>query len=262
MEVTERRPVGSNWRRSLSTRQGTLTIAVLSALIAGGILVYALKQYRQNVNSTAKPVTVLVATELIEKGTSGDAIGVEQMFKPTRMGAKQALPGALANAASLHGEVAAADIYPGEQLTAADFAAGGLVSKLAAPQRAIAVPVDTSHGLSGDIHAGDHVDAYAFFLLKNGNAEPIPELRLLAPNVVVLKTGATSGGGLGATNQTSATSNVVLEVNTYQAAELALTADAGKVWLTLRPGRGSSPNEQLVTASSILLKNPPLPIGG
>jgi Flp pilus assembly protein CpaB len=250
MELIQRRPAGTDWRRWYSSRRGTLTIAAISTLIAAGILVYALHRYRQSVNTTSKTSTVLVATQLIEQGTSGDAIGVERLLRPARVPAKQVSAGAFADPAALHGEVAATDIYPGQQLTAADFVSGGgLVSRLAATQRAISVPVDTSHGMIGDVHTGDHVDVYASFDNSNGS----PLLRLLAPNVVVLKAAKLSGGGLGANNQTTATSNVVLEVNTKQAAELAFTADNGKIWLTLRPGAGSAPGHEIVNEASILV---------
>src|SRR5437016_5857443 len=101
MELTQRQPAGSDWRKWLSTRQGTFAIAAVSALIAAGILVYALNRYRQSVNSTTKQRTVLVATQLIEKGTSGDAIGVGQFFKPRRMLTKQVSAGAFVDPATL-----------------------------------------------------------------------------------------------------------------------------------------------------------------
>jgi Flp pilus assembly protein CpaB len=260
MELIQRRPAGTDWRKWYSSRRGTLTIAAISTLIAAGILLFAMHRYRQSVSTTGKPATVLVATQLIEQGTSGDAIGVERLFKSTRILTKQVRTGAFADPAALHGEVAATDIYPGQQLTAADFVSGGgFVSRLAATQRAVAVPVDTSHGMIGEIHTGDHVDVYASFQ-TSGSGKPV--LRLLAPNVVVLKAAQVGGGGLGSNNSTTATGNVVLEVNTKQAAELAFTTDNGKVWLTLRPGQGSPPSHEIVSETSILLGSPPASLEG
>ena len=160
--------------------------------LAAAILVYALHKYRQDVRTAPASATVLVANRFIEKGTSGAAIGVGQYFKTAKISEKQVAAGALASSASLHGEVAAVDIYPGQQLTASDFVGGGLFySKLPRNLRAISVPVDTSHGMIGDIQTGDRVDVYASFAKE---LEKPRFVRLLAPNVVVLDAGHSAGG--------------------------------------------------------------------
>ena len=73
--------------------------------------------------------------------------------------------GALSSAAALDGKVATRDIYPGQQITAADFAsdADPLRGKLRGDQRAIAVPLDSAHGMIGEVRAGDEVDVLAGF---------------------------------------------------------------------------------------------------
>jgi Flp pilus assembly protein CpaB len=262
MEVTQRRPVGGDWQGWSSTRRGTLAIAALATLIAAGILVFAMNRYRQSVNATSKQVPVLVATRFIEKGTAGSAIGVGNDFKIVRLSEKQLQVGALANAAALRGEVAAQDIYPNQQLAASDFVSGGLFySKLQGDLRAVSVPVDTSHGLVGNIQTGDRADVYVSF--PESSKGPA-FLRLVAPNAFVLDAGRAAGGlnitvpGVGS----GSTSNVVLEVNAHQAAELAFSADNGKVWLVLRPAHGTSPNKEVVNELTILAENASAPGGG
>jgi Flp pilus assembly protein CpaB len=258
MEVTQRRATGSSGGSWYSTRQGTLSIALVATLIAAGILVFALHRYRKSVETSNEPGTVLVANRFIEKGTSGAAIGVGHYFRTTKMLDKQVAQGALASSAALHGEVAAVDIYPGQQLTAADFTSGGLFySKLPRNLRAVSVPVNTSHGMIGNIQTGDRVDVYASFK-REGGREAF--LRLVAPDVVVLDAGQlpSSGSIAGSANQTSQEANVVLEVDIHQAAELAFTADNGKVWLVLRPAHGTSPTGELIDEFSIQTKNPPV----
>src|SRR5436305_1868013 len=102
MELTQRQPTGGDWRRWLSTRQGTIVIALASALVAAGIIAYALSQYRHSVNASARQETVLVAAQAIEKGTSGDAIGVGQLFRATTVPANQAVAGVFSDPAVLH----------------------------------------------------------------------------------------------------------------------------------------------------------------
>jgi Flp pilus assembly protein CpaB len=260
MEVTERRPARSSAGGWSSTRRGTLAIAVMATVLAAGILVFALQRYRQSIENSGKPATVLVANRFIAKGTAGAAIGVGQYFKPTKLLDKQVATGALASSAALHGEVAAVDIYAGQQLTAADFVRGGLFySRLPRNQRAVSVPVNTSHGLIGDIKTGDRVDVYVSFP-REVNLPPY--LRLVAPNVVVLDAGTLPSSNALGGSAAMATSNVVLEVDAHQAAELAFSADNGKVWLVLRQANGTSPQTEVISEASILAGNPGVSQGG
>lgn len=260
MEVTQRRPMAKSFGGWSSSRRGTLTIAFASTALAALILVVALHKYRQSVEAKGRPATVLVASRFIEKGTSGAAIGVGQYFTTSRLPEKQVAQGALASSAALHGEVAATDIYPGQQLTAADFVGGGLFySKLPPNQRAVSVPVDAAHGMVGNIQNGDRADVFASF--PRENLRP-PFVRLLAPDVVVLDAGQRTSGGLASVGVSNDKANVVLEVNAHQAAELAFSADNGKVWLVLSPAHGSRVGKEVVSASSIYAENQPVPLGG
>jgi pilus assembly protein CpaB len=185
------------------------------------------------------------------------------MFQATQIVTKQVSAGALADVAALRGKVAAVDIYPGQQLTAADFTtSGGLPAKLAPAQRAVTVSLDSAHGMVGAVQNGDHVDVYAGFQLDNGTGRTVPALRLLIPNVQVLKAGTTSSTtGVGTGPNT--TSDVTLNVNNAQAGELAFAADNGKVWLVLRPANATSTAAPSpVTVQSLLFAIKPVPTGG
>lgn len=265
METTTRkRPSQSDWRSRVSTRQGTGAIAVATALFAAAILAVALHKYRQGVDATSRSQTVLVATRLIEKGTAGDAIGSQHLFKTTRVTAKELKSGAFVDASPLHGKVAATDIYQGEQLRASDFTAGGgVVDRLAADQRAVSVSVDAGHGLIGDIHPGDHVDVYAGFLVESGFTRPRPFMRQLFSNVLVLKTHTPPSTGLGSQNAANQISDIVLRVNNRQATQLAFSSDNGKVWLALRPGNASELSSRTVDSlESVIFGSKPIPLKG
>ena len=150
MEFTGSNYTRNDWRKMLGTRKGTIIVAAVCAVIAATILIVALNNYRDSVSSSNNQETVLVASNLIQKGTSGDAIASEQLFQPKSVAAKQVTTGAIADTAQLHGRVAVADIFPGQQLTAADFTSnGGLASQLAPTQRAMTISVDPSHGMVG-----------------------------------------------------------------------------------------------------------------
>src|SRR5438045_9795949 len=122
------------------------------------MLCNAMHVYRHHVAAENNPETVFVANTLIQKGTSGDAIAAQQLFKPSSVAGKQVASGAIADASVLRGKVATADIYPGQQLTASEFtSSAGLQAQLAPTQRAITISVDPSHGMIGQIHDGAHV---------------------------------------------------------------------------------------------------------
>jgi Flp pilus assembly protein CpaB len=219
---------------------------LICAVIAAGVIVFAINRYKQSVNTASSQATVLVATRLIQKGTTGDAVAADQLFSPTRILQKQVTTGALADTSVLHGKVATADIYPGQQLTAADFApAGGITSRLTPNERAISVPVDQPHGMVGTIAAGDHVDVYGSFQGQNASSALV---RLLASDVLVLEAPASTNGSIGGQQ----TATAVLAGPPKLDAELAYTADNGRVWLVLRPGNASPTGQSAATISSIL----------
>jgi Flp pilus assembly protein CpaB len=264
VELTAKKYTGNDWRKLLSTRRGTILVATVCALLAAGILLFAMSRYRHSVDTSGNQQTVFLATELIQKGTSGDAIASQQLFKATSVAAKQATAGTIADTAQLQGKVAIADIYPGQQLTAADFTTdGGLASRLAPNQRAVTVTVDQAHGMIGQLKTGEHVDVYAGFNLDPGNGRPVPVVRLIMTNVQVLAAGSSGGSSLGSSqNPSNAFSNVTLNVNDAQAGAVAYAADNGKVWLVLRPANATSTAPpSTIDAQSLLLGSRPINAG-
>jgi Flp pilus assembly protein CpaB len=152
------------------------------------------------------------------------------------------------------------DIYPGQQLTVADFGAttDAIGAKLAGRHRAIAVPLDPARGMVGKIEPGDRVDVFAGFNVVSGatagQGEPV--MKVIMQNALVLDAPADTGAGLGSGNQTA---NVVLRVSRDQAAEIAWAVDNGKIWLVLRPRAGAPPTRPgLVTDESLLVGVKPI----
>jgi Flp pilus assembly protein CpaB len=240
-----------------SSRGGTLAVAALAAVLAGASILVYLNRYRQSVQAEGAPVTVLVANKIIQKGTPGTAVAEQGLFRPATVRESQLRNGAFSDPASLRGQVATRDIVRGQQLTTAEFTSGGssVASTLTGAERVISVPLDSAHGLVGSIQKGDHVDVFAGFnVSSSAGGQARPMLRLVAQNIPVVSVGAASGS-LG----NNATTNVSLEVHPRQAAELAFTADNGKLWLVIRPPHGAKSSKPgIVTAQTVLLGVPPL----
>jgi pilus assembly protein CpaB len=259
----------SGLRKLLSTRKGTAIVAGVATVVAAAILLIAATQYRKSVVASGNPVTVFVASSLIQKGTAGDEIASQHLFNAEQLSAKQVSAGALADTSALTGKVAATDIQPGEQLTAADFtSSGGIMSTLAPNQRAISIPLDTSHGLTGVLSAGDRVDVYAGVDSSVdrgvGGANVGAALRLLIPDVPVLEVNQNGSNNSLSGNGVNTEADVVLKVSSSDAGALAFASDNGKVWLVLRGPNAltSKATQTEYTVNSLLLGSKPAGTGG
>ncbi len=239
----------------LSSRNGSVLAAVVTAALAGLIIMVFLNQYRDNVNKDGVPTPVLVASQLIEQGASGDTVGEEGLFKADDVPRAQLKAGAITDAAALRGKIAREDILPGQQLTAADFRPAGqsVVTKLGADERGMKIALDAAHGLIGEVRRGDRVDVLSGFLVDTAVGRPRPVLRTLMQNVLVLDAPPELKEG-GVSSNSNKPKEVTLRVNVKQAPKLAFASDNGKVWLVLRPQNGKDAETQsLVTLESLLL---------
>jgi Flp pilus assembly protein CpaB len=230
--------------RLFSSRRGTALLGLAAAVLAGVVLLVYLNSYRSSVRSSGEPVTVLVARNLIEKGTSGNDVAGKQLYQAAEIAKDEIKTGALTDASALRGTIAAADVYPGQQLTTTDFvvqASDSIPLSLTGNERGISLALDESHGLTGPLHAGDHVDVW-----RGGETAAVP-LKLLVADVTVLSAPATpTGGGAG---------NVVLQLNWWEIPRVASAFDDGGLWLILRPQSGAKPTRPPS------LRNAPLYLG-
>lgn len=197
-----------------TTRQGTILLGVIAAVIAAIALILYLNHYRNSVNAKNVPISVLVAQQLIQKGTPGDVIRTTPgLYAPTSLPKAQVKTGAVVDPATLTGQVALTDIAAGQQLSAADFgpSTNGLTDQLCASCRAVVVPLGSPQSVGGQIAAGSHVDIW---VATNGVN------RLLFQDVYVL---GASGG------------NVTLRASARQAGTLIYASQNAQIWLVLRP---------------------------
>jgi len=251
VKLSQRQLSRPNLGGLLATRAGALTLALICAVIAAGLLVVALSSYKHNVQTVAQQATVLVATAEIHKGTSGEAIAAQRLFKSTPIVSTQVAAGALSNSAVLKGSVAVSDILPGQQLTAAEFTTvAGVSGQLGPNQRAVSLTIDEAHGDTDVLQAGDSVDVYAA-LTDRGT----PVLSLLIPDALVIKPAGAAAAAAAPTSGAAPAptgASLVLAVSTAQAPALAYASDNGHLWIFLRPADAANPSPGLTTLSSIL----------
>jgi pilus assembly protein CpaB len=231
-----------------ATRRGSLFVGAAAAVLAGLILIVYLHSYRNSVNSGAAKVNVLVAKSLIQKGTPGNIIATSDQFQVAEVPKSQLQTGALTDPSALSGRIAVTDIYPNQQMTASYFAyaaPGTLQTSITGTDRAITISIDASHGMIGQIGAGDHVDIFMGFNLQGAGGNQ-PVIKLLMADVLVLKAPYSGGSGL-----------ITLRAPEYRAAQLAYAADNGRLWLVLRPASGAKTvNPGIVNAQTLLNAKP------
>lgn len=251
--------------RLLRNRGGAVIAGAVAALLAVILLILYLHSYRASVNSGKQTERVLVATKLIQRGTSGDVIAKEGLYQVATVQKDQLKLNAIGDPAVLNDRVAAADIFPGQQITQNDFTTESVQSipfEITGKQRAIAIPVDATHGLIGQIAAGNYVDIYVGVTApaattsastvtttasdgdtdENG-ASNGTIVTLLAPNVYVL---VPPGAGSG---------DAIIRIDSADAAKFAYAADNARIWLVLRPQTGATPTPPETATLGSLLAN-------
>ena len=222
------------------SRGWTLALGIAAAALAAILLIAYLVQYRSSVNDSTAPSPVLVAKNLIPKGTSGTVIAEKQLFQAATLSKDDLKVGAISDPAYLNGRVAVADIFPGQQITTADLSVGltdAVPTQLSGKQRAVAIPMTGNRGLEGYVSSGDRVDVYYETGSTGGTI-----LGLLAPNVLVLRAG--SGGA-----------PAVIKADAALAQTLALASDSGTLWFLLRPaGDAKNPPKKSISSTELLAK--------
>jgi Flp pilus assembly protein CpaB len=203
-----------------TTRQGTVLLGVIAAVIAAIALLVYLNHYRNSV--AHPPVQVLVARKTIPQGMSGDVLAKStSLYEVAQIPKGQLETGAITDASTLAGKVALADINPNSQLTESQFGpASGVVTQLSPNERAVVVSLGSPQMVGGQIGAGSRVD---FWVTANGQTAGgvnRPIAKLLFQNVLVL---GVDGG------------NVTLEASPAQAGQIIFASTNTQIWLVLRP---------------------------
>jgi len=166
-------------------------------------------------------------------------IAEKQLFQAATLSKDDLKVGAISDPAYLNGRVAVGDIFPGQQITTADLSVGltdALPTQLTGKQRAVAINVAGNRGLVGFVSSGNRVDIYYETGSTGGTI-----LGLLAPNVLVMRTPAESGGPY------------ILRADAPLAQKLALASDSGTLWFLARPaGDAKEAPKKSITSTEIL----------
>ena len=224
----------------MSSRGWAIALGIGAVVLAAILLVVYLDRYRARVGGENAPTPVLVAKQLIPTGTPGSIVATNSMYQATTLPQKEVEVGAVADPSYLAGRAAAVDIFPGQQITATDFAASDTTSvdsQITGTQRAFALSIDQVHGVLSQVQAGDSVDVYM---------SVAGVVKLFAPNVKVLTIPAIPGPSGG--------SNLVLRIETGEASKWAYAADNTQLIFVLRPVVGAKPTKPSQASSATVLR--------
>jgi pilus assembly protein CpaB len=207
-----------------------------------------------------RTVDVLVADQLIPEGTSGDQLA--DLVRTEKVPAKTAVAGRVTDLAALSGQVADADILPGEQLLTGRFVdpqsrtapdqvevPAGLqeVSVLLEPQRAV----------GGRLAAGDTVGVV--ISLEAGTTHMVLHKVLVtqvqgAPAPVdpaAQQDGADPATASSGTPLPSGSLMITFAVDAARAEAVVFGMEHGTVWLTLEPADADTGGTEVITPGNI-----------
>ena len=220
----------------MSSRSWAIAIGAAAVVLAAILLVVYLDRYRSRVAGENAPTPVLVAKQLIPAGTPGLLVAERAMYQPTTLPRKEVSIGAISDPTYLNGRAAAANILPGQQFTALDFAADpstSVKSQIVGTERALSISIDAVHGSLSQVAAGDSVDIY---IAAAG------VVKLFRPAVKVLAIPTAAGG------------NLVLKVQTKDAANFAYAADNTQFWFVVRPVVGAKKTARTTANAATVLR--------
>lgn len=215
--------------RVTTSRGGAIAAGVVVAVIAAILLIVYVTRYKSSVDSTAAAVPVLVAKNLIPKGTAGTAVATKNLYQNTTVPQDKAQPNAISDPTALTGRLAISDIYPGTQLTLDNFSAeasSAINAQLSGKERAITLAIDVVNGSLANVATGDHVDLYTQ-VTDNSKVS----IRLFRSNVLVLSAPGAAGG------------NVVLKVRSKDASNILFAATQTPLYFVIRPASAAAESE-------------------
>jgi pilus assembly protein CpaB len=211
-----------------------------------------------------RTVDVLVAEQLIPAGTSGDQLA--DLVGTEKVPAKTAVAGRVTDLSALSGQVADADILPGEQLLAARFADP---ESLTAPDQVevpaglqeVSVLLEPQRAVGGRLSAGDTIGVVVSLKLPDGNGTTHSVLHhVLVTQVQGAPTpadpnapqdGADPATASAGTPVPSSSLLITLAVDAAQAEAVVFGMEHGTVWLTLEPADAGTGGTDVITPDNI-----------
>lgn len=236
---------------------------LIVALALGGVAAVMAANYlndaRSDIEADGEPVSVLVAVEDIPRGLSSEELLARELIVLEEMPRRFVAAGAVSSERALEGQVLAAPLTAGEQVTRSRFeypSSAGLAYSIPGDYMAIAIPVDEVDGVAGLVKPGDHIALYVTF--SPGPDGEVDLTKLLISDAKVLASGGAlrsesvteeeDSGGLMSTSRSQSTSTdtaaprtLTIAVSAADAERVVFAEETGEVWCALLPATAVEP---------------------
>jgi pilus assembly protein CpaB len=234
--------------------------ALVLALVGTVVLVAYARGADQRAMAGMSTVQVLVVAQPIAVGTPATDLAALVHTEP--LPARAAVPGRVTDLAELAGQVATADLQPGEQLLASRFAppenlkAPGTVA-VPAGKAEVSVLLDPQRAVGGRLAAGDEVGVF----LSQENATHAVLHRVLvtqvqgAPAPVDSAAQADTRTASAGSPAPTASLMVTLAVTAEQAEGVVFGAEHGTLWLSLEPDGADLNGTEVITPDNVYGKD-------
>ena len=233
----------------MQSRVLAILIAVVLALVATAAMVVYVNGADRRAISGQQPVTVLVATNTINAGTSGEDAQNAKLIVPKAVPRSSVVAGAIRSATQLEERYAAVDIVKGEQLlqerwVGAEDVAGRRLLQIPDNTQALSLGLELPKQVAGFVTPGDKVGLVISFKREGQSGDSVDRTQFLLQNLQVLAVGSTalpngsSQGGGGRVNQGRGSQNltaVTLAVPERHVERVVFAAENGSIYLTLMP---------------------------
>ena len=241
--------------------QNRRVVALLAALVLAGIGTFVLVLFVNTAEDRAlegeEVVEVLVVQEEVPAGTPvGELSGQVELEK---VPAKVVNTGAVGDLAQLSGLVAAVNLIPGDQLTAARFVTPEQFSpsrsQIAVPTGLleITVPLDPSRTVGGTVRPGDTVAFISSFTLDGTESKLILH-KVLVTNVQGASVTVAPAATPGTDSRPAAPEGsllVTLAVDARSAQRVAFAAEFGTIYLAREPADAPAGATDVETIESV-----------
>ena len=236
-------------------------IAALVLLVAGTlVLLTYVNGADARALAGAQPVTVLVVSEPVPAGTSGD--GLADFVSTETIPAKAALDGRVTDLSDLSGRVATVDLLVGEQLLSSRFArpqdrqAPGTIEVPEGLQE-VSVLLEPQRAVGGRLAAGDTVGVFVSVTAETGpsthavlHSVLVTQVQGAPAPVAPAAEGEPETASAGAPAPSSSLM-ITLAVTAAQAEAIVFGVEHGTLWLSSQPDGAVTGGTEVISPANI-----------
>ncbi len=238
-------------------------LAGILAVLGGFLLVTWVQQADSRAIAGQQPVTVVVVTAPIPKGTAG--VQAIRSLALKQVPQAVVIAGALTQLPDLTGRVASVDLVPGEQVIASRFvdpSAAAVNDPVDVPPKLqqVSLVLAPERVIGAHLRAGDTVGvfmSFEFIADKQSTAGNIKTTHLTLNKVLVTRvagvanTTTTDGPTAAPSAAPAGQVMVTLALNSPDAEKLVFAKEWGKVWLSLQREETDLDGARIVTGGNI-----------